>query len=192
MMFKYKHNFIPVQLCCQFPEKNNYQTIYKIILRDYYFSKLRYTYSNRIKWTINFTFSYTEERKFCFPPENETKLKRRSLWLYSNVRNVERPRKADASPKSALNVLRWAVCRSRRGKNHRVAAAPVPQKNNEFQGAGPWLKIQLRGLSIRPSSIQPQAKFPVKTGCRLPDRAGIPVSSPGGRSDSFDIEGVSL
>jgi hypothetical protein len=44
------------------------------------------------------------------------------------VKNVERPRKADANPKSVLNVPKQELCRNRRKRNLPAAAAPV--KNN--------------------------------------------------------------
>ncbi len=35
---------------------------------------------------------------------------RRTKWLYLNVKNVEQQRKADANPKSVLNVLQQGPC----------------------------------------------------------------------------------
>ena len=60
----------------------------------------------------------------------KTKLtKRRTKWLYLNVKNVVRSRKADANQKNVPDALKQEPCRRRR-RNLPVAVVPVQQKNN--------------------------------------------------------------
>jgi hypothetical protein len=86
------------------------QIIVKIILHDYHFPLLKLLFL--LYGNAEITLGLLQQVKELMGqyPEKVSKYKRRTKWLYLNVKNVVQLRKADANRKSVLNALQQEPC----------------------------------------------------------------------------------